>query len=82
MIADSSKPNKLRNVYTIVFLYKKARRGTPPYKKREKILYQNQILVYHLTLEETNPFAIERCKSKKGTSESVVLALFNCSSGG
>ena len=30
----------------------------------------------------TNPFATERCKSKKGASVSEILALFNCSSGG
>ena len=38
--------------------------------------------VYHKILEETNPFAIERCKPKKGAWVSVLFALFNCSSGG
>ena len=33
-------------------------------------------------LHETNPFATERCKSKKEASVSETLALFNCSSGG
>ena len=30
-------------------------------------------------LKATDPFGIERCKSNKGTSVSMVLALLNCS---
>ena len=33
-------------------------------------------------LDETNPFEIDKCKSKNGASVSEVLALFNYSSGG
>ena len=73
MIADSGKPNKLRNVYTI---RNTARNVTI---QKRKICY---IKIKAYILEEANPFATERCKSKKGASVSVVLALFNCSSGG
>ena len=31
-------------------------------------------------LDETNPFEIDKCKSKNGASVLEVLALFNCSS--
>ena len=77
MIADSSKPNKLRNVYTIRSI---ARNLT--IQKTENLLYQNQRHRAYHKLEETNPFSIERCRSKKRASVSVALALFNCSSGG
>ena len=69
MIADSSRPNKLRNVYE--------ERHHP---KTVNLLYKNHShRAYHklLSLKESNPFAIERCKSEKGASVSVVLTLFN-----
>ena len=34
-----------------------------------------------LILDETNPFEIDKCISKNGASVSMVLTLFNCSSG-
>ena len=63
MIADSSKPNKLQNVY---------------HEKHVEELHNQRHRVYHKILEETNPYEIERCKSKKAASVSVVLVLFNC----
>ena len=59
MIADSSKPDKLRNVYTI---RSTARNVT--FQKRK--VYYIKIKVIALIIKETNPFAIERCKDKKG----------------
>ena len=57
MIADSSEPNK----YTTF----EARH----HPKTENLLYQNQShCVYHI-FEVTHPFAIERCKSKKGETD-------------
>ena len=50
MIADSSKPNMLRKVYTIQKW------------KIYFILYQNRVII----LEDTNPFAIEGCKFQNG----------------
>ena len=72
MIADSSKAN-----------IRHKKHGEESYhSKTENKLYQNQSLrVYHKFSEETNPFAIEKCKSKKRASVSVMLALFNCSTG-
>ena len=45
--------------------------------KRENLLYHNQS--YHEIFEDTKSF--DRCKSKKGVSVSIALAIFNCSSG-
>ena len=75
----SSKPNKLRNINPI-----RGRTGNVTiqkwkiYKKKKK--KKSSRLSY--ILDETNPFEIDKCKSKNGASESGLLALFNCSSGG
>ena len=73
MTADSSKPNKLRNVYTIGST---ARNVTIQKRK----IYYFKIIVTATIINFRS--ATERCKSKKGDSVSVMLALFNYSSCG
>ena len=75
MIADSSKPNMLRNVYAI-----RSTTRNVTIQKRKVNYFKIKVVAF--ILEETNPFAIESCKSKNEASVSVLFALFNCSSGG
>ena len=53
-------------------------------QKNGKFTYYIKIKIIALIiiLDETNPFEIDKCKSKNGASISEVLALFNCSSDG
>ena len=62
MIADSSIPDKLRNVYA---LRNTARNVT--IQKRKVYYIKIKVIAFIIILEETNPFAIERCKSNKRT---------------
>ena len=79
MIEDSSKPNKFRK-----YIHHTKHGWERHHPKTENLLYQNQShLVYHKSkTKKIHKFTIERCKFKKGASVSVVLALFNYSSGG
>ena len=70
IIADSSKPHKGRNLYTI----RSTARNVTIQKRKNFISKSKSSRV------TKNPFAIKRCQYKKGASVSVVLALFNCSS--
>ena len=72
MIADSSKPNKLRNVYTI-----RSTTRNVTIQKRKIYHIKIKVIALIINLEETNPFATERCRSKKGASVFEILALFN-----
>ena len=75
MIADSSKPNiyKLRNVYTIG----STERNVTIQKRNVYYMYiKIKVIAFIMNLEETNPFAIEKCKKvqvgndqEKGQSE-------------
>ena len=67
IIAASSKPNKLRNVYNI----RSTARNVTIQKRKIIINFRKK------KKHKKNSFVIERCKSKKGDSVSVVLALFN-----
>ena len=51
-----------------------ARRGISPPKNGKITISKSKSSRLLLILDETNAFAIERCKSKKGASVSVVLA--------
>ena len=75
MTRQSSKSNKLRNVSAV-----RGRTGNVPIqKKKENLLCQNlSHFVYHKFFDKTNPFEIDKCKSRNGASVSEALALFNC----
>ena len=83
MVAVSSKPDKLRNVYTIK---KSTARNVTIQKRKVKI----KVIAFIINFKTNKSicyrigFVLERFKSKKGDSASVavVFALFNCSSGG
>ena len=64
MIADSSKPNKVRKKC----IYGEKRH----HPKTEFTISKSKSTRLSYILEETNPFAIERCKCKKGASVSGV----------
>ena len=68
MIADSSKPNKLRNVYTIRSHFKHDEER--PHPKTENYYIKIKVIALIINLGETT----ERCKSKKGASVSEILA--------
>ena len=72
MIADSSKPNKLQNVHTM-----RSTTRNVTIQKRKIYYVKVKVIALIIIIEETNPFATERCKSKKGASVSEILALFN-----
>ena len=78
MIADFSKPNKLRNVYTI---RSTTRNVTIP--KRKIYYIKIKVVALIINFRRTNPYGTETdVNLKKGASVSEILALFNCSSGG
>ena len=77
MSTDSSKSNKLRNVYTIRSTTRKV-----TIQKRKIYNIKIKVIAFIIKFRSKNPFATERCKSKYGTPVSVALALFNCNSGG
>ena len=70
-------PDNLRNVTTY-----EEERGTSPAKHGKLIISKSKSSRLSSSLDETNPFEIDKCKSKNGASVSEVLALFNNSSGG
>ena len=66
MTRHSSKSNKFREVNTV-----RGRTGNAPVQKRK--IYYVKIKVLSLILDETNPFEIDKCKSKNGASVSDAL---------
>ena len=76
MTRHSSKSNKLKNVNPV-----RGRTGNVSIQRR--IIYYVKIKVISaINLDETNPFEIDKCKTKNEASVSDALALFNCGSGG
>ena len=76
MMADSSKPNKLRNVYTI---RSTARNVTIQKRKIYYVKIKVIALIINLRRNKSICNRKIRCKSEKGSSVSEILALFNCS---
>ena len=62
MSVDSIKPNKLLNVYAI----RSTARNVTIQKRKIYRYIKIKVIAFIIILEETNPFSIERCKSKKG----------------
>ena len=75
MTRHSSKPNKLRNINPV-----RGRTGNVTIQKWKIYDIKIKVIALIINLDETNPFEIDKCKSKNGASVSEVLALFNCSS--
>ena len=67
MTRNSIKSNKLRNVNTV-------RDGTGN-EKREIYYVKIKVIALIIFLDETNPFEIDKCKSKNGASVFEALAL-------
>ena len=75
MTRHSSKPNRLRDVNPV-----RGRTGNVIIQKWKMYDIKIKVNALIINLDETNPFEIDKCKSKNEASVSEVLALFICSS--
>ena len=74
MARHSSKSSKLGNTVRGIT-------GNGPIQKRKIYYIKIKVIALIINFDETNPFEIDKCKSRNGASVLEALALFNCNSG-